>query len=71
MNKTPLTARQIAKRLTDHCMKGNGFYTPTEGRAFGARTRKGALEITYDFNNWTRVDHTTTRFTDGNGDLIV
>lgn len=61
------TPRQIAKRLSDHCMNGGGFYPSTGGRAFGARVRNGALQITYDFERWTVIDHEATTFTDGNG----
>ncbi len=60
---------RAAKRLNQHHEKhGAGFY-PSSGcaRAFGARVRKGQLQITPDFESWVALDIEATQFRDHNG----
>ena len=72
MAKTQLTPRQIAKRLQDHHMNTCAGFYPSEGasRAFGARMRKGNVEITPDFHSWVPVNLETVAFRDHNGRTI-
>lgn len=74
MITTNITRRlaSAAKRLNRHHEKHCAGFYPSTGcsRAFGARVRKGALEITPDFDSWIAVDLSVTVFRDHGGRLI-
>ena len=62
--------RRSARRLSAHCLRyGAGFYPSTGGRAFGARVRQGALQVTYDFRTWRPLDPLVA-FTDHEGQPV-
>lgn len=66
------TPRRAAKRLNEHHEKtGAGFYPSAAcTRAFGARVRKGSLQITNDFELWQAVNLETVTFRDHTGRAI-
>lgn len=66
------TPTRAAQRLNAHHERfGAGFYPSAIcSRAFGARVRKGGLEITDDFKIWQPVDLSKIFFTDSNGRKI-
>jgi len=61
-----------AKRLNQHHEKHCAGFYPSTGcaRAFGARVRKGQLQITPDFESWIAIDIETTQFRDHNGRTV-
>lgn len=67
--KNETTVHRAARRLNAHHVKTcAGFYPSAVcSRAFGARVRKGVLEITPDFEAWCAVDLATIKFRDHNG----
>lgn len=64
MSTSTASVTKAAKRLNDHCAKFCAGFYPSHGcsRAFGARVRKGKLEITSDFETWIVVDLSLTVF---------
>jgi hypothetical protein len=67
------TPARAAKTLNAHHLKTCAGFYPTAvcSRAFGARVRKGVLEITPDFGDtWQAVDLATIEFRDHNGRKI-
>lgn len=63
---------RAAKRLNQHHEKYCAGFYPSTGcaRAFGARVRKGQLQITADFESWIAIDIETTQFRDHNGRTV-
>lgn len=70
--KNTLRLSRAAQRLNQHHEKYCAGFYPSTGcdRAFGARVRKGQLQITPDFESWIAIDIETTQFRDHNGRTV-
>ena len=69
MAKPTKSPRQVARILQEHHMKTCAGFYPSEvaSRAFGARCRKGVVEITPDFHSWVPINLETIEFFDHDG----